>query len=106
MHIKARIPVGQLRNVYTSTNVTTSTWVALGSSLTADVQELEIFDSSGSLMEIGYGASPSSVTVLCYIMPGGNTGRVTSLVNKGMQLYIKAVDVSATSGQIAINLFQ
>lgn len=104
--MRSRLPVGQLRNVYSSTNVTTSTWVALGSALTADVSALEIFDSSGSLMEIGYGPDTSHVTVLVYIPPGGNTERVPAVLSKGMSLFIKAVDVSATTGQIAINLYQ
>lgn len=98
-------PSEVIRNVYSSTNVTTAAWVQLDASLDNETTAVEIFDSSGSVLKLAIGASGQEVELPFYILPGGN-GRVSLLLPKGKRLSIRAVDTSATSGQLVINLLR
>lgn len=98
-------PSQVIRNVYSSTNVTTAAWVELDASLDNEATTLEIFDSSGSVLKLALGASGQEVELPYYITPGGN-GRVTVLLPKGKRLSIRAVDTNATAGQLVINLLR
>lgn len=95
-------PAFVLRNDYSSTNVTTGAWVQLSASLTHDVSEIEIFDSSGSTLQLAYGPVSGEVVLPFDIMPGGNAPRRV-LLNKGMRLSIRAIDADATSGEFVLN---
>ena len=97
-------PVQMIRNDYSSTNVTTSAWVQLDSSLDQDVTELEIFDSSGSTLKLGIGAAGAEVDLI-HIMPGGN-GKIECLISKGVRLAVKAVSANATTGELTMNLYR
>ncbi len=100
-----------VRNVYSSTNVTTSAYVPLviggfnvgGSSTTyattpANTCRMQIFDSSGSTLVLATGASGSQ-TDQFFIAPGGLTMTVDILIPKGSLLWLKAVDQDATVGE-------
>jgi len=92
------------RNVHSSTNITTGTWVVLLSSVGATaVKEIEIFDSSGETLEIGIGAAGSEVAK-AYIIPGGN-GRIPFQIPAGTRLSVKAVSATANSGELIVNLY-
>jgi hypothetical protein len=97
-------PVQTIRNDYTSTNVTTSAYVELDSSLNGSVRALDVFDSSGRVLLLAIGAAGSEIDQLM-IPPGGLSGLVHFYAEKGNRLSIKAVDASATSGQLVINLY-
>jgi hypothetical protein len=96
--------VGRVRLVYSSTNVTTGTWVELLASVGATaVKEIEIFDSSGETLELGVGAAASEVSK-SYVFPGGN-GKIPLQIAASARLAIKAVSATANSGEILINLY-
>lgn len=101
---RARICVSTVRNDYTSTGLNTVAWTQLVASLGSDVNEIEIFDSSGSVIEFGVGASGTESRQF-FVMPGGS-GRFSCLLNKGMRLSLRAVDTNANTGQVCINLWQ
>lgn len=94
--------VATLRYNYT-VPVTTAAWVEILAALDHDVREVEVFDSSGQTLQLGYGPSGSEV-VGFQIVPGGN-GRVEQLLNKGMRLALKAVSATASTGECTINFY-
>lgn len=103
---QAKVVVQSIRNDYSSTNVTTSAYVQLDSSLNQDTRSLEIFDSSGRTLVLARGASGSEVDLPFYIVPGGNANIVdVGLLPRGTRLSIKAVDASATTGVLILNLY-
>lgn len=99
------LPVEVIRNAYASTNVTTGAWVQLDSALDETVNAIEVFDSCGSVLKLGYGASGSELELKFYILPGGN-GRVPIQIPKGARLVIRAVDANCTAGQLVINFYK
>jgi hypothetical protein len=94
----------RIRLVYSTTNVTTSAWVELLSTvgITA-VREIEIFDSSGETLEIGVGAVGSEVSN-SYIFPGGN-GRIPLQIEENKRISVRAVSATANSGELVINFY-
>lgn len=86
----------------------TSAWKSLVSSASAASYASEIFNSTGELMELGYGASSTSVTPLNYfIIPGGPDGRVGIRVDEGQNLFVRMVgDVTASTGILAVNFLR
>ena len=100
----ATTPVFRVFHDYSSANVGTTSWVALTKSNDDHANRLEIFDSSGQLMEIGYGAAGSETAVF-YVMPGGN-GVVDIIVPKETDIHVRGVDGAASAGILAINAFK
>jgi hypothetical protein len=97
--------VQTIRNVYSSTNVTTGAWVQLDASLDYTSNYIELFDSSGSALELGIGPSGSEVRV-ALIPPGGFAVTQKLRFDQGQRLAIRAVDANATTGQLIINLMR
>lgn len=95
--------VQTIRHVYSSTNVTTGAWVQLDSALDKRCNHVEIFDSSGETLKLGYGAAGSEVDAL-HILPGGNE-RVPCILEEGMRLAVKAVSGTASTGELVINFY-
>lgn len=91
-----------VRNDYSSVNVTTSAYVQLIASTTADVLRLQIFDSSGQTLLLAVGGSGSEVDQF-YIFPGGN-GEVSHAIASGSRISVKAVSATANVGELTINL--
>lgn len=77
--------------------------VLVKAALAANVRSVEVFDSSGSVMLLSYGAASDEKPAL-NIIPGGNELRPL-LLNAGMPLYLSAVDADATAGKCVINFF-
>jgi hypothetical protein len=100
----ATTPVWKMFHDYAGTNVGTTSWVALTRTSEDHANRLEIFDSGGQLMEIGYGPSASETSVF-YIMPGGN-GVVDIIVPDGTSVSVRGVDGAASSGVLAVNAFK
>lgn len=95
-----------LRDVATSTIGTTS-WVSFVATMPDDSYRAEFFNSTGRLLEIGHGPSTASVTAIqYYIIPGGVSGQVGTLINKGQNLYLRAVDGNATAGLVVVNFLR
>lgn len=96
-------PVQQIRNDYSSTNVTTSAYVQLDAALNETSNEIEVFDSSGQTLVLAVGPA-SGESDFMYVFPGGLSRQKVTLP-EGARLSIKAVSGNATSGEISINLF-
>lgn len=88
------------RNDYTVTSVTTSAYVQLLASTASAANRIQIFDSSGSALFFAIGAAASEVNQF-YIPPGGID--IDFAIPAGTRIAIKAVDNTASSGQIIIN---
>lgn len=97
---KANTPV---LNDYSSTPVTSGSYVQLIASTTSTANEIEIFDSSGQTLYLAVGAAASEVNQLI-IVPGGN-GRVPLAIPSGSRISVKATSTSATSGILVLNLY-
>lgn len=94
----------RVRNDASSTNITTSAWVELVDATTSERSEwMEVYNSTGEILEFGVGASGSEVSQF-YIMPGGN-GLIPALIDSGQRLVVKAVSGNATSGDLVINFW-
>jgi hypothetical protein len=96
---KSRINL--VRNNYAVTPVTTSAYVQILGSTTAQINRLYIFDSSGSAMILATGAAGSESDQL-YIGPGGNDAPYELLIGAGVRLSLKALDVNASVGQFIL----
>lgn len=88
---------------YTSTPVTSGAWVQLLASTTSAVSEIEIFDSSGVILELGTGAAASEVSQI-YIVPGGN-GRVPLTIATSTRVAVRAFSTTASVGNIVVNFY-
>jgi hypothetical protein len=89
------------RNDYGSVNVTTSAYVQVVASTSGAINRLYIADTSGSAMILAIGGAGSEVDQL-YIGPGGNEAPYELAIPTATRIAIKALDVSATSGQMII----
>ena len=90
-------------NDYSSTPVTTAAYVTLIASLPAAVKQVEIFDSSGSVLTLALGAAAAEVDIN-QVIPGGN-GLIPCVITAAARLSIKAVSANASSGLLVINLY-
>ena len=97
------VPNGFVRNVYSTTNVTTSAYTQLIASTSGITNVMEIFDSSGQTLKIAFGASGSEVDQFI-VTPGGN-GRITIFIAAGTRISIKALSATASAGEVDINLY-
>jgi hypothetical protein len=95
--------VNTARNDYSSVNVTTGAWTELVASTSAAIIEIEIFDSSGSTLELGTGAAAAEARLLL-VTPGGN-GRVPVAIAAGTRVSIRAVSGTASAGEICLNCY-
>lgn len=98
-----RYPAAKYTIAYSSNNVSTSAWTQIASSLPQPITHLEIFDSSGQILQIGVGASGSESGIF-YVMPGGN-GPMDINIDSGTRLSIKAVSATANAGNLVINAY-
>lgn len=95
-----------IRNDYSGTNVTTGAFVELTASLTQDMDQCEIFDSSGQTLEIATGAGGAEV-VQFRVFPGGN-GLIPidrAIFATATRVSIRAVSATADAGEININFY-
>jgi hypothetical protein len=94
------------RLVYASSGdglVTTTAWTQLIASMPAAVTEMEIFDSSGQTLQLGFGEAGQEVAQML-VLPGGN-GRVPLSIPAGTRVSIQALSANATSGESDINFY-
>lgn len=89
------------RNDYSSVNVTTGSYVQVTASTASAINLLYIADTSGSAMILAVGGAGSEADQL-YIGPGGNEAPYELNIPAGSRISIKALDVSATSGQMIL----
>ena len=98
-------PLMTVRLGYSTTNVTTGSWVQLVSSLPNFVRKVQVFDSSGQVMRLGLGATTSAVAMPWVIMPGGQSDMIPMMAAAGQSLDIEAVSGTANAGEIDLNLY-
>jgi len=92
--------VALVRNVYSSTNVTTTAYVQLIASTSSPITQMHIFDSSGQTLVLAVGAASSEVDQLL-IVPGGN-GIMNLAIPSGSRISVKARSANATVGELDI----
>lgn len=89
---------------YVLTPVDTVAWVEITATVgSVPVKRLEVFDSSGEVLQLAIGPSGSESPSI-FILPGGN-GLVSVDVAAGSRLSVKAVSGTANSGLLVINLY-
>lgn len=86
-----------------STNITTSAYVELIASTSADLTMLNVTDSGGRWYYIATGAASSEVD-LCVIPPGGNEDIPVNIA-AGTRISVKAIDGTASAGYLGINCY-
>jgi hypothetical protein len=102
-YAKGRSVVTFVRNDYSSVNVTTGAYVELIASTGSEINQLEIFDSSGETLKLALGAAASEVDLLL-VTPGGN-GIIPVNIPAGTRVSIRAVSATASVGEIDINCY-
>lgn len=98
-------PVANYNHDYSGTNVTTGAWVEVIAATDKPCNAIEIFDSSGSILEIALGAAASEVALPYYILPGGSVLLLPFEIPKGSRVSLKALDADATAGFFILNTF-
>lgn len=98
-------PLATIRLGYSTSNVTTSAYTQLSSSLPNFVRKVQVFDSSGQVMQLALGASGAEVPMNWVIMPGGQSDIIPMMAAQGQRLSIKAVSGTANAGEIDLNLY-
>lgn len=94
-----------VRNVYSSTNVTTGAWVQLIASTAALINCITVFDSSGQTLELGTGAALSESRVMI-VPPGGLGGCIRLRIPASTRLSIRAISATASVGELDITGLQ
>ncbi len=102
--IESGVYADSARNVYSSVNVTTGSWVQLIASTAAACKCLLLFDSSGQTMELGTGAAAAETRKLI-ITPGGPDVCVPLTIPAGTRVSVRAVSATASVGEIDLTLF-
>jgi hypothetical protein len=90
-------------NLYSSTGVTTAAYVQMVASTTSATSEIEIYDTSGSILYLATGAAASEVNQI--IIPQGGNGRIPLKIAAGTRVSVKAVDATASTGALVINFY-
>ena len=81
---------------YSSTNVTTGAYVTLVASVPRATSSLQVCDTSTKLLKLAKGSSGNEVDLFTVQISGCVI--VTTLLEKGSRLSIKAVNSNATTG--------
>lgn len=90
-----------------TTNVPTGSWTTLlaKASNKSACSGLEIFNPSGSPMQIATGDAGSEVALPYTILPGGTTGFLAIEIPGGVRISLQALDASVTAGRFILNQF-
>ena len=90
-----------LDNDHSSTAITTGAYTELLASTYAEINHLEIFDSSGETLVLAIGESGSEIDLI-EITPGGN-GDIPLKITAGSRISVKAKTEDTSSGRLSIN---
>lgn len=92
-----------VRNVYTTTSVTTAAFVTLVSSAPYTINNAFISDTSGQTLGLYTGASGSEILqTLIPMNTSGGQGQIPFPCPKGTRISIKALSANATTGELDI----
>ncbi len=103
--IALRKPVATVALDMSGTNVTTAAWATVIAALGAACSSLEIFNPSGSPMQIAIGAAGVEVAIPYTVLPGGSAAVLPVEIAKGVRISAKAYDTNVTAGRLIINFF-
>ena len=101
---EAGTPVQILTWSHDATAVTTSAWTVLDTALNDHVSYVEIFDSSGEALYLGYGAAGAEQNAIV-VFPGGN-GRIPLNLPAGVRIALKAFDTNTSAGTFIMNCYR
>lgn len=102
-----KVPLKRVIRDVAASTISTASWVSFTTNLPADVFCAEFFNSTGQVLEVGYGQSTAAVNVLeYYIVPGGPAGQVGFLLNKGHNVYLRSVGTASTAGIVVANFLR
>lgn len=90
-----------IRNDYSTTNVTTATYVQLIASTTNEVNKLYIFDSSGQDLVLATGAAASEIDQIA-ISQGGWDCPIDLYIPSGTRISVKSKSATANQGILLI----
>lgn len=88
---------------FNGTPVTTAAWVQLIASMDKAISTVEIYNSSGSILELGLGSAGNEVSIPYYILPNGSLILLPIEIAFGQRLSAKAVNQDATVGELVLN---
>lgn len=88
-------PTGNVNGVPFFTNSPSSP----PSGMPAECTEFDVFDSSGSTMQLGVGQTSGAVQMVTTIPPGGPAFPIKTGISKGSLIWIRAMDTQATGGE-------
>ena len=103
----AETAVAKLRHSFVATNITTAAWVEVIAALAQPCSAVEIYNSSGSIIKLALAAAAAEDAneVPYYVLPNGSSILLPMSWSKGARLAARAVDASATSGDLIFNFF-
>ena len=102
---RAGRPVKTTRHAFASTNVTTSAWVTVVASMDKPCSYVEIFNSSGSVLQLATGAVASEAAIPYQVLPSGSSILLPINIANSVRLSAKAIDADATTGALILNFF-
>jgi hypothetical protein len=88
-----------------STSIVTGSWTQLTASLAAACTAMEVFNPSGSTIQLATGLAGHEVALPYTVIPGGEATPIAIEIAKGTRLSAKAVDANMTSGYFTLNFF-
>lgn len=102
----ASLPVGKIRVDLSSTNLDTSNWTTLSSSLPAACSAISVAYTGKGILKLAKGAAASESELPLYLTPGMNHDTLIPLnLAKAVRLSGKCDDQAVTSGELVINLY-
>lgn len=101
--------VGTLYSNCASFNIATGSWLQLLTSIPVSCSAIEIFNPSGSKLQLSIGAvgheTDTGKLLLYTVLPGGSSGLLPFNLPNGTPLSVKAIDTAVTSDYLVINFF-
>jgi len=89
------------------TNVTTAAYVQVSTATTKPSSLMEVFNQTTKIFILAVGAPGSEVDLPLYIYPGIISQLVPfdSMIPKGSRISVKALDATANSGYLLLNMY-
>lgn len=105
--ILAHRPYGTIPNNLATNPITAAAWAVLSASLPFPACAIEIFNPSGSTIQLSIGAAGlEAANLIPYtILPGGSSIFLPMELKKGVRLSAKAIDADANAGYFTMNFF-
>jgi hypothetical protein len=82
------------------------TWTTIIAKTVYACSGIEIFNASGSVLQLATGAAGHEVVIPYSILPGGTSSWITMEIPAGVRISATAVDANTTSSQLILNFFQ